>query len=107
MNLAQAYYDVARVHQAEGTLETALTLLDEALAIDRRLVGQDPSNARWRAALGRVWLAKGDLLNVAGRRDEAAAAWGEAQTVLALLSGTPYSDLYEQAVGRGASAGAR
>jgi tetratricopeptide (TPR) repeat protein/tRNA A-37 threonylcarbamoyl transferase component Bud32 len=106
MNLAQAYYDLARVHQAEGNVPAAVALLDEALAIDRRLVEQDPSNARWRAALGRVWLAKGDLLAAAGRQQDAAAAWAEARSVLALLSGTPYRALYEEAVGRGTAGAA-
>ncbi len=74
--------------------------LEEALAIDKRLVEQDPTNARWRASLGRGLIEMGDLQAREGRRSDAAAAWTEARSVLAPLAGTPYRQLYERAVGR-------
>jgi eukaryotic-like serine/threonine-protein kinase len=100
MNLAQALYDMARVHRAEGNAAAARPPLDEALTIDRRLVEQDPTNARWRASLGRGLIDLGDMHARAGRQGEAAKAWGEARSVLAPLSGTPYRAIYERAVGR-------
>ena len=100
MNLSQALYDVARVHRVEGDTPAAEAPLVEALAIDRRLVEQDPSNARWRASLGRGLLELGDLRAREGRKGEAAKAWGEARSVLAPLSATTYRELYERAVER-------
>ncbi|HEV8238285.1 MAG TPA: serine/threonine-protein kinase [Thermoanaerobaculia bacterium] len=100
MNLAQALYDMSRVHRAEGNVEAAHPPLDEALSIDRRLVEQDPTNARWRASLGHGLIDLGDLHAKEGDKAEATQAWNEARTVLAPLSGTPYRNLYERAVGR-------
>jgi len=100
MNLAQALYDMARVHRAERNDAQAGPALDEALTIDRRLVEQDPTNARWRASLGRGLIALGDLHARKGSQGEAGKAWAEARSVLAPLSGTPYRELYERAVGR-------
>ena len=74
--------------------------LDEALAIDRALVERDATNARWRSSLGRGLIDLGDLHARAGETAAAAAAWNEARSVLAPLSGTPYRELYERAVGR-------
>src|SRR6185436_19022996 len=79
MNLAQALYDMARVHRAERNDAQAGPALDEALTIDRRLVEQDPTNARWRASLGRGLIALGDLHARKGSQGEAGKAWAEAR----------------------------
>jgi tetratricopeptide (TPR) repeat protein len=72
----QAAYDwylIASVRSVAGDYEAALDALEQALNYDRR--------AENSYGLGKDWLARGDVLSKAGRREEAAAAWRRAAEI--------------------------
>jgi tetratricopeptide (TPR) repeat protein len=74
----QAAYDwylIASVRSVAGDYGAALDALDQALIYDRR--------AENSYGLGKDWLARGDVLSKAGRREEAVAAWRRAAEIFA------------------------
>jgi tetratricopeptide (TPR) repeat protein len=58
-----------------GDYDAALDALDQALNYDRR--------AENSYGLGKDWLARGDVLSRAGRREDAADAWRRAAEIFA------------------------
>jgi tetratricopeptide (TPR) repeat protein len=74
----QAAYDwflIASVRSVAGDYDAALEALEQALEYDRRVENS--------YGLGKDWLARGDVLSKAGRREEAAAAWRRAAEIFA------------------------
>ncbi|MDR2052448.1 MAG: hypothetical protein LBP80_03460 [Treponema sp.] len=74
----QAAYDwylIASVRSVAGDYGAALEALEQALIYDRRVENS--------YGLGKDWLARGDVLSKAGRREEAAAAWRHAAEIFA------------------------
>jgi tetratricopeptide (TPR) repeat protein len=65
------------VLQAQGKLGEAQVAFAEYLAISRRLVEQDPSNAGWQRELAVAHSRVGDVLQAQGKLGEAQAAFAE------------------------------
>jgi tetratricopeptide (TPR) repeat protein len=72
---AYDWYIIASVRSVAGDYDAALDALDQALDHDRR--------AENSYGLGKDWLARGDVLAKAGRREEAADAWRRAAEIFA------------------------
>jgi tetratricopeptide (TPR) repeat protein len=72
---AYDWYIIASVRSVAGDYDAALDALDQALDHDRR--------AENSYGLGKDWLARGDVLSKAGRREEAADAWRRAAEIFA------------------------
>jgi tetratricopeptide (TPR) repeat protein len=67
-----------------GDYGAALEALDMALEYDRRVENS--------YGLGKDWLARGDVLSKAGRREEAVAAWRRAAEIFASAGFTADAD---------------
>lgn len=66
---------------ATGDTRTALSEIDEAVAIDRRLVGEEPKNAVWRRDLSVALLDLGNIKTKTGDNAAALAAYAESLAI--------------------------
>jgi tetratricopeptide (TPR) repeat protein len=80
-----AHSRVGGVLQAQGKLEAAQAAFAEYLAINRRLVEQDPSNADWQRGLGLACLRIARLDAKIGRNDVALPLYEESYRIFAVL----------------------
>jgi tetratricopeptide (TPR) repeat protein len=83
----QAAYDwylIASIRSVAGDYDAALEALNQALEYDRRVENS--------YGLGKDWLARGDVLSKAGRREEAAAAWRRAAEIFTSAGFTADAD---------------
>jgi eukaryotic-like serine/threonine-protein kinase len=78
IELAGAYRNLAVVEQQYEHLDDARKLLEKSLAIDRRLVHENPDDGFLQNMLARTLTLAGDLAACAGRGDEARHAFREA-----------------------------